>query len=163
MAQSTAPEPLPSDQTISKEETAILWRSLERIPETYREALVLFYREHQSVERVAEVLDLSEDAVKQRLSRGRKLLQEEFLAFVQGALERTNPGQLFTLSVVSALPHFTVAATSSAVAGTALKGSAAGKVAATPRPLGNRQGSADQILPRDRGNLAGLEAPGIRT
>src|SRR5262245_49140078 len=54
---------LPSEHVITKEEEAILWRSLERIPEIYREPLVLFYREHQSVETVAASLDLSEDAV----------------------------------------------------------------------------------------------------
>src|SRR5439155_4488210 len=32
-----APEPPPSDQAISREEQAILWRSLEQIPEAYRE------------------------------------------------------------------------------------------------------------------------------
>src|SRR5215813_6451185 len=45
--------PLPSEHVITKEEEAILWRSLSRIPETYREPLVLFYREHESVETVA--------------------------------------------------------------------------------------------------------------
>lgn len=74
------------------------WCSLERIPEIYREPLVLFYREHQSIETVAVNLELTEDTVKQRLSRGRKLLQEQVLAFVEGALERTNPGRAFTLS-----------------------------------------------------------------
>ena len=44
-----APEKSPVDHTISREEEAILWRSLERIPENYREPLVLFYRENQSV------------------------------------------------------------------------------------------------------------------
>ena len=88
-----SPEPLPPDQVISEEEKAILWRSLERIPEIYREPLVLFYREHQSIEAVAQDLELSEDAVKQRLSRGRKLLQEQFLAFVAGALKQTSSGQ----------------------------------------------------------------------
>jgi len=86
-----SPEPLPPDQVISEEEKVILWRSLERIPEIYREPLVLFYREHQSIEAVAKDLGLSEDAVKQRLSRGRKLLQEQFLAFVAGALKQTAP------------------------------------------------------------------------
>jgi RNA polymerase sigma factor (sigma-70 family) len=62
-------EPLPADCVISREEEAILWRSLESVPETYREAMVLFYRKHQSVEAVASALDLSKDAVKQRLSR----------------------------------------------------------------------------------------------
>ena len=35
-------DPLPRDHAISKEEEAILWRSLERIEEIYREPLVLF-------------------------------------------------------------------------------------------------------------------------
>ncbi|MCU0785819.1 MAG: sigma-70 family RNA polymerase sigma factor, partial [Verrucomicrobia bacterium] len=120
-------EPLPSDHAISKEEEAILWRSLERIPEIYREPLVLFYREHQSIERVAEELELSEDAVKQRLSRGRKLLHEEVLAFVEGALARTNPGQAFTVGVLAALPVFATSASAATVGVTAMKGSSAAK------------------------------------
>ena len=47
---SPAREALPSEQAISREEEAILWRSLEKIPEIYREPLILFYREHQSIE-----------------------------------------------------------------------------------------------------------------
>jgi RNA polymerase sigma factor (sigma-70 family) len=120
----------PTEQAISKEEEGILWRSLEHIPETYREPLILFYREHQSIERVAAILELSEEVVRQRLSRGRKLLHERVIAFVEGALEQTAPGPAFTLGVLSALPHLTVAAGSSAVGGTVLKGSAAGKAAA---------------------------------
>jgi RNA polymerase sigma factor (sigma-70 family) len=102
--ESHSPEPLPIDHTITNEEQAILWRSLERIPETYREPLVLFYREHQSVEAVAEKLELSPETVHQRLSRGRKLLAGEVTAFVEGALARTNPGQAFTLGALAALP-----------------------------------------------------------
>ena len=127
----TAPHSNPTEQAISKEEEGILWRSLEHIPETYREPLILFYREHQSIERVAAILDLSDEAARQRLSRGRKLLHERVIAFVEGALEQTAPSQAFTLSVVSALPHLMAAAGSSAIGGAALKGSAAGKVAAT--------------------------------
>jgi RNA polymerase sigma factor (sigma-70 family) len=121
-----AAEPSPPEQVISREEEALLWRALERVPPLYRDPLVLFYRQHQSVERVAAALELSEDAAKQRLSRGRKLLQEQVLAFVEGALERTNPGKAFTLGVLAALPLFTT----SAAAATA-KGSAAAKAAAT--------------------------------
>src|SRR6476646_2858949 len=44
---------LPSEQAVRREEEALLWRSLERIPECYREPLILFYREHQSIEAVA--------------------------------------------------------------------------------------------------------------
>ena len=95
---------LPSDYAISREEEAILWRSLERIPETYREPLILFYREEQSIERVAEELELSQDAVRQRLSRGRKLLENEVAIFVEGALRKSAPGRSFTAGVLSVLP-----------------------------------------------------------
>ena len=110
--EASAPEPLPPDYAISREEETILWRAIERIPEIYRESLVLFYREHQSVKSVAQNLELSEDAVKQRLSRGRKMLQDQVLAF-EGVLEKTSPGKLFTFGVLAALP---LAATDKAAA-----------------------------------------------
>ncbi len=135
LRQAPAPEPQPHIFAISKEEAAILWCALERIPEFYREPLILFYREHQSVERVAANLELSEDAVKQRLSRGRKLLQEQVLAFVEGALVRTNPGQAFTLAVLATLPALTISAKAAAM-GAAAKGSAAAKGAGLMGLLG---------------------------
>ena len=129
--ESHAPEPLPVEYTISREEQAILWRSLERIPEIYREPIILFYREHHSIETVAADLDLSEDAVKQRLSRGRKLLQEQVLAFVEGALERTNPGKVFTVGVLAALPvTFATSAKAATIGASAVKGSLLAKTAA---------------------------------
>ena len=128
--ESPAAEPLPSDYTMSREEEGILWRSMERIPENYREPLVLYYREHQSVEKVAAALDLSEDAVKQRLSRGRKLLQEQVLAFVEGALERTSPGKAFTIGVLAALPAFTISAKAATFGVAAAKGGTTAKAAA---------------------------------
>ena len=127
---------LPSEHLISREEEAILWRSLERIPESYREPLILFYREHQSIEAVAQSLELSEDAVKQRLSRGRKLLHEQVLAFVEGALEQTNPGTAFTLSALAALPTLTLSAKTATLGAAAAKGSATAKAAGALGLLG---------------------------
>jgi RNA polymerase sigma factor (sigma-70 family) len=121
-------DPLPPEQAIGREEEAILWRSLEHIPEIYREPLVLFYREHQSVEAVAQGLELSEDAVKQRLSRGRKLLHEQVLAFVEGALERTNPDRAFTAGVLAALPALAATAKSATAGVTAAKSGTAIKM-----------------------------------
>lgn len=112
----------PSEQVIGKEEEAILWRSLEQIPETYREPLILFYREHQSIERVAAILEVSEEAARQRLSRGRKLLQERVTAFVEGALEQTAPGHAFTLAVLAALPAMTFSTKAAAVSAVAKGG-----------------------------------------
>jgi RNA polymerase sigma factor (sigma-70 family) len=131
-----SPEPLPPDQVISGEEKAILWRSLERIPEIYREPLVLFYREQQSIEAVARDLELSEDAVKQRLSRGRKLLQEQFLAFVAGALKQTAPDKTFTLGVIAALPLLATTAKAATAAVAATKGGSAAKAATGAGMLG---------------------------
>ncbi len=124
--ESASQEALPSEQTISKEEEAILWRSLEKIPDIYREPLILFYREHKSIEHVAVELDLSEDAVKQRLSRGRKLLHDEVVSFVEGALRQTAPGQAFSGAVLAALP-LTSVSTAAAGVGVAGKGTAAAK------------------------------------
>ncbi len=81
---------------------------------------------------MAEALELSEDAVKQRLSRGRKLLQEEVLAFVEGALARTNPGKAFTIAVVAALPALTLFVAKAATLGAA---AAKGGVLLKPRQL----------------------------
>ncbi|MDX2428198.1 MAG: sigma-70 family RNA polymerase sigma factor [Xanthomonadales bacterium] len=95
-------EPI-EDAAMKEEEKALLWQALETVPETYRETLILYYRENRSVELVASELDLSEDAVKQRLSRGRKLLQEKMMRFVEGALSRSSPGQVFTAGVLAAV------------------------------------------------------------
>jgi RNA polymerase sigma factor (sigma-70 family) len=123
-------EKQPADHTMSREEEAILWRSLERIPDTYREPLVLFYREGQSVEQTAALLELSEDAVKQRLSRGRKLLAEEVAGFVEGALKSSAPGRAFTLGVLASLPILTTSAKAATLGAVAAKGSATAKAAA---------------------------------
>jgi RNA polymerase sigma factor (sigma-70 family) len=115
-------EPSPAAQAVSREEEAILWRALEKIPDAYREPLILFYREHRSLERVAQELELSPDAARQRLSRGRAMLAERVAAFVEGTLERTTPGKAFTLGVMAALPGITVSAKAATVGATAAKG-----------------------------------------
>jgi RNA polymerase sigma factor (sigma-70 family) len=120
-------ELLPVDRAISSEEESILWRSLEHIPEAYREPLVLFYREGQSIESVAEKLELSEEAVKQRLSRGRKLLKMEVAAFVESALGRSTPGGGFTAAVLAGLPELAVPTGASSVAAVLSKSSAIAK------------------------------------
>ncbi|MDQ8184989.1 sigma-70 family RNA polymerase sigma factor [Pelagicoccus sp. SDUM812002] len=92
------------ETTMKEEEQALLWKALEKVPENYREPLVLYYREHQSIEHVAYELDLSESAVKQRLSRGRKMLQERMMGFVEDSLVRSSPSRVFTMGVLAALP-----------------------------------------------------------
>lgn len=133
-------EPLPSAQAVSNEEMAILWREVGRLPEIYREPLILFYREHKSVEHVAKALELTPDAVMQRMARGRRQLQERMLEFVESTLQRTNPGPEFTLKVHAALPILAgagpaVAAGTAAKGGAAAKGGMAGFLLAWAAPL----------------------------
>jgi len=97
-------EPAGADRAITREEERILRQALDAVPETYREPLILYYREGHSVAAVAGALDLTEDAVKQRLSRGRRLLKREVAAFVESALSRTGPTVFFAAGVIAALP-----------------------------------------------------------
>jgi len=117
----------PSEQMISKEEQAILWRVLEGLPAVYREPLILFYRQEQSLAEVAGALDLSEDAVKQRLSRGRAMLSERMAKFVETALHGSRPGKVFTLGVLAALPLVATSAKAVTAGAAAAKGTGAAK------------------------------------
>jgi RNA polymerase sigma factor (sigma-70 family) len=102
--------PGPVETAVSREEEALVWQALAQIPESYREPLILFYRQEQSVAQVAAALDLSPDAVKQRLSRGRGLLQERVAQLVERALRRSRPGRPFTVAVVAGLATLSVGA-----------------------------------------------------
>ena len=94
--------PSPLHAAIENEEHRLLHQVLESLPESYREPLVLFYFEGESVLRVAELLELSPDAVKQRLQRGRKMLKEEVAEFVEERLSSRRPQADFTKAVLAA-------------------------------------------------------------
>jgi len=112
----------PVQSTIAREETALLDKTLSQLPETYREPLVLFYREEQSVKRVAELLDISPTAVKQRLARGREMLRNEVAAIVERGLSQSAPKAAFTLGVLAALPVMTNSAKAATLTVTSAKG-----------------------------------------
>ena len=124
-------EPGPIEAAISREQQAVIWGALRQIPEQFREPMVLFYRQQQSIRQVAAGLGLSEDAAKQRLSRGRKLLKAEVASLVEDVLGRTGPKKAFTVAVIAALPALAPQAAAAGVAAVAAKGSPAAKVAFT--------------------------------
>src|SRR5205823_14257953 len=103
VAEVPAAAPGPAEAAVSREEEALVWETLEQVPETYREPLILFYREDQSIAEVAAAMDLSEDAVKQRLSRGRGMLREQVAELVEVGLRRSRPGRKFTVAVITGL------------------------------------------------------------
>jgi RNA polymerase sigma factor (sigma-70 family) len=121
--------PGPPEEAVSREEESLVWQSLEQIPETYREPLILFYREQESIAAVALALGLSEDAVKQRLSRGRGMLRDKMAEVVEGALRRTRPGRPFTVAVMTGVGTL-AAGGKTALAGTGTAGVASGGLAA---------------------------------
>jgi RNA polymerase sigma factor (sigma-70 family) len=124
VAEPSAPTPDPAEEAASREEESLVWQTLGQIPETYREALVLFYREQQSVAEVAAALELSEDAVKQRLSRGRGMLRERVAELVGETLRRSRPGRAFTIAVMTGLTALS-AGTKTALAGAGTAGTGA--------------------------------------
>ncbi len=121
--------PTPAEAAASKEEAGLVRESLAKLPETYRLPLVLYYREGQSVRAVAEALDLSEDAVKQRLARGREMLRERMSSLVETVLTRTGPTAVFTMAIAVAIGA--LAAPAAVAAGAFTAASAAGTSTAT--------------------------------
>ncbi|MBW8036305.1 MAG: sigma-70 family RNA polymerase sigma factor, partial [Planctomycetes bacterium] len=126
----------PADKLISMEEQTVVAKALQQIPESYRQPLILFYRQEKSVKQVAEMLELSEENIRTRLSRGRKMLKQQVVAMVEKTLASTAPGKAFTVAVMAS-----VAATiikTSAVA-------AAADIAATTSATGTASSAATVI------------------
>jgi len=98
----------PAVSSISAEERQLVWETLEDIPDLYREALVLFYREGHSMLDVASALDVSTDVAKQRVHRGRELLRETLAARVEDVLVRTRPSRSLTARVMVGLAALSV-------------------------------------------------------
>lgn len=144
----------PAERAIRQEERALVWNTLLQLPENYREPLILFYREERSVRRVAEDLGLSEDVVKQRLSRGRQFLTERIAALVAKTLEDTKPDRTFVAGVMTALPGLAPQAVSAGMLAAGGKGTATAQAAV----LG---GTISAVLGPILGLLGGLISVGI--
>jgi len=114
---------------------ALVWSTVKELPETLREPLLLYYRYSKSVADIAASLALTEEAVRQRLSRGRKMLKAEVEKHVESVLEATGPGEYFTVGVLATLPILAtgnqVFAAGSAGAAAAQSASASGAGAGT--------------------------------
>ncbi len=124
----------PSLRLEHEEEQRLVWSTLEKLPQEYRDVLVLYYRQGESVERVAEMLEISVDAVRQRLSRGRNQIRDSIAATVEGVLVRSQPGKRFTHRVMAAIAGLTASgltkqaiasASGATVAGASVSGTSA--------------------------------------
>ncbi len=95
------PQPHPSERLVSEEEQQLIWNSLEAIPASYREVMVLYYRQSHSINEVAIALEISEEAARQRLARGRNLLRAEVERTIESALAASRPSVHFTSAVMA--------------------------------------------------------------
>lgn len=107
----------PVEAAMTREQQAVVSQALAQIPGQFREPLILFYREQNSTKQVATQLGLSEDAARQRISRGRSMLREQVAAMVETTLARTKPGKTFKTAVIAALAGTAVRSTTTATAG----------------------------------------------
>ncbi|HEX4459651.1 MAG TPA: sigma-70 family RNA polymerase sigma factor [Polyangia bacterium] len=97
------PRPDAGAQLVAREEQAALVEALTQLPEAAREVVTLFYREGRSTVQVAELLGISEAAVKKRLQRAREDLRAATLQRLGESLERSAPAAAFTSTVLAAL------------------------------------------------------------
>lgn len=77
---------LPEGRVLRQELSEELERAMRELPDTYRSVVLLRDVEDLSTADTAEVLDLTEDTVKQRLHRGRLALRKSLAAYVEKAL-----------------------------------------------------------------------------
>jgi RNA polymerase sigma factor (sigma-70 family) len=94
----------PYEDVCEAQAERVVGEALARIPENYRDVLVLYYREHRSIKDVARLLDLSEAAALQRLSRGRQYLADGVTGLVERSLRGQRVRKNLAASVVAALP-----------------------------------------------------------
>ncbi len=120
LAAAADPRPSAVEELVAEEERAALAAAVDALPAGTREVVVLFYREGRSARQVADLLGMSEDAVKQRLSRARSRLRATLVRH----LEETAPGAAFTAAVMTALS--VGAPSTAAAAGLGLGKAAAG-------------------------------------
>ena len=106
----------PVEAAMTRAQETVVSQALAQIPENLREPLILFYREQQSTREVARQLGLSENAARQRISRGRSMLRVQVAAMVETTIARTKPSKAFKTAVIAALAGTAVETSTTATA-----------------------------------------------
>lgn len=83
--------PSPEQALVQKQAMARIDRTLELLPAMQRAAFVLFYREGQSVQQIAEALELQPGSVRAYLTHARATLRQELLGQELMAAEHLTP------------------------------------------------------------------------
>jgi RNA polymerase sigma factor (sigma-70 family) len=86
-----------------KQSNVILHDFISQLPEESREIVLLYYREEQSTQQVARMLEQSEANIRQKLSRVRQLLHEQILGKHGRLLLSTAPALGFSSLVLGVI------------------------------------------------------------
>jgi RNA polymerase sigma factor (sigma-70 family) len=154
-ADSAEPSASPFDQTAQAEAERVVRDALTRIPDGYREVLVLYYRESRSIRDVAATLGLSEAAVMQRLTRGRRYLADGVTQLVEKSLRGARPRRDLVAGVVAAIATL---AGASRVDASPAKGSTMLKVAIVSAVIAAAGGTTAYVVHSDSVPAAAVAA-----
>jgi RNA polymerase sigma factor (sigma-70 family) len=95
---------------------------VDNLPEETREVVLLYYREEMSSKQVAELLSISEAAVRKKLSRAREVLKQDALTKMGSAIYATAPAVTFTTMTLANLTMSAPASAATATGGATATG-----------------------------------------
>ncbi|WP_081220940.1 RNA polymerase sigma factor [Pseudoalteromonas luteoviolacea] len=98
------------DMLIRKQQSALLYHFLEKLPDESKEAVLLYYREGQSTAHVSALLGVSESTLRKRLERVRSQLKSQMMANYGKLILATAPVGLSSLVLSLAVTSSPVAA-----------------------------------------------------
>lgn len=110
--------PTPAELLLRTEQEQVAAEIIAALPEDSRELLLLFYRESQSSQQVAQLLGLTDAAVRKRLSRARGTVREELMRHFSDFARSSAPGAAFASVVIGALAMAAPPTAAAAVLGT---------------------------------------------
>ncbi|MBR1744258.1 MAG: sigma-70 family RNA polymerase sigma factor [Lachnospiraceae bacterium] len=74
----------PEHRTIEEETNLEIRRAVRRLPEKYRQPVILYYSADLKTKEISECLRISENTVKTRLRKARELLKKELEGKIYG-------------------------------------------------------------------------------
>lgn len=86
-------DPLPDQRYESRDFRVRVLQAIERLSDDNREAVTLYYINGLSAEEIGHFLDVSPNAINQRLHRARAQLKQEMIAMVEDVLKSSHPQQ----------------------------------------------------------------------
>jgi len=115
---------------LAEEDARVVRAVLDALPDDTREVVTLFYREGRSSAQVAQLLGISDAAVRKRLSRARDTLRASLLDRFGDAARATAPGAVFTSAVMTALAVGAPSTATAAAVSTSLAANVGGSLGA---------------------------------